>query len=354
MKIQKLIILIITSILLLGTVGCANPKPMSNNMPPSTGEIYLYGEQHGSEPILDKELELWHDFYHNEGMRHLFIEYPYYTAQLLNIWMEEDNDDILNAVYDDWAGTAAQVPQVKEFYKTIKSEYPETIFHGTDVGHQYATTGQRYLEYLEEHGMKDSKHTSLTLETIEQGKFFYDKSDDVYRENKMTENFIREFDALTGENVMGIYGSAHTGLDAKIFEGAVSCMATQLKERYGDAVHSEDLTWIAKDIQPLRTDSITINNTEFKGSYFGKQDISFLEDYVCREFWRLEDAYEAFKDMPTIGDVLPYDNYPMLIEIEQVFVIDYTKTDGSITRMYYRSDGNEWDGSLTTEGFKIE
>ena len=131
-------------------------------------------------------------------------------------------------------------------------------------------------------------------------------------------------------------------------------MATQLKERYGDCVHSEDLTWIAKDIAPLRTDSITINDTEFIGLYFGKQDISFLEGYVSRDFWRLEDSYEMFKDMPTIGDVLPYDNYPMLIETEQVFVIDYTKTDGSIIRMYYRSDGNEYNGSPTTEGFKIE
>ncbi len=351
---HKIVFIFITIFLLLGITGCANKSKTVSDWPASTGQIYLYGEQHGSEPILEKELELWHNFYHNEGMRHLFVEYPYYTAQLLNIWMEADNDDILNTVYDDWAGTSAQVPQVKEFCKKIKSEYPETIFHGTDVGHQYATTGERYLEYLEEHGMKDSKHTSLTLETIEQGKLFYDKSDDVYRENKMAENFIREFDALTGENVMGIYGNAHTGLDAKDFTGAVSCMASQLKERYGDAVHSEDLTWITKDIEPIRTDSITINETEFVGAYFGKQDISFFEGYVCREFWRLEDAYEVFKDMPTIGDVLPYDNYPMLIETGQVFVIDYTKTDGSITRMYYRSDGNEWDGSLTTEGFNIE
>ncbi|MGP1491460.1 MAG: hypothetical protein ACTTI6_10445 [Treponema sp.] len=26
---------------------------------------------------------------------------------------------------------------------------PQTIFHGTDVGHQYGTTGERFLCYLE-------------------------------------------------------------------------------------------------------------------------------------------------------------------------------------------------------------
>lgn len=29
----------------------------------------------------------------------------------------------------------------------------------------------------------------------------------------MAENFIREFEKLGSENIMGIYGSAHTGLD---------------------------------------------------------------------------------------------------------------------------------------------
>ena len=30
----------------------------------------------------------------------------------------------------------------------------------------------------------------------------------------MVENFTREFDKLSGESIMGIYGAAHTGLEA--------------------------------------------------------------------------------------------------------------------------------------------
>jgi PBP1b-binding outer membrane lipoprotein LpoB len=41
-----------------------------------TGQIYLYGEQHGVEKILDKELELWCDYYNKKNMRHLFIIKP--------------------------------------------------------------------------------------------------------------------------------------------------------------------------------------------------------------------------------------------------------------------------------------
>ena len=44
----------------------------------------------------------------------------------------------------------------------------------------------------------------------------------------------------------------------------------------------------------------------------------------------------------------------MLIETGQVFVIDYTKTDGSVERKYYRSDGYVWNGLPSTEQFIID
>ncbi|MGL1893479.1 MAG: hypothetical protein OCD02_17715 [Spirochaetaceae bacterium] len=78
----------------------------------------------------------------------------------------------------------------------------------------------------------------------------------------------------------------------------------------------------------------------------------FIE-YKYREFWRLEEAYEIFKKNEINADYLPYDNYPMLIEKGEIFVIDYTKTDGTKTRMFYRSDGNKWEDQLTTENFII-
>ena len=48
---------------------------------PSAGQIYLFGEEHGVEKILNKEVEIWNDYYHNQNMRHLFVELPYYTAE---------------------------------------------------------------------------------------------------------------------------------------------------------------------------------------------------------------------------------------------------------------------------------
>lgn len=90
-------------------------------------------------------------------MRHLFVELPYYTAEFLNIWIKEDSDEILEELFEDWKGTASYATCVKDFYRRIKAECPETVFHGTDVGHQYDTTGKRYLKYLKENNMQGTE-----------------------------------------------------------------------------------------------------------------------------------------------------------------------------------------------------
>lgn len=358
MKNTRVLIFVMALMILLVLVGCSDSTKLVDtymSSDKSTGQIYLYGEHHGVEKILKKELELWGKYYADENMRHLFIESPYYTAELLNLWMQSDSDDILEEIYYDWKGTAAYNPYIKEFYKEIKTKYPETIFHGTDVGHQYNTTGKRFLNYLEENDLESSEKYLLAQEAIEQGKYYYDNSDNIYRENKMVENFIREFEKLKNENIMGIYGAAHTDFNAMEYKTqSVPCMAKQLKKIYGESIYSEDLSFLVKEIEPLRVEIINVNGKDYEASYFGKQDLKGFKDYSHREFWRLENAYDDFKDNKKTGDVLPYDNYLMVIKKGQVFVIDYTKTNGSVKRNYYRSDGHIWKGTESTEEFKVK
>ncbi|OMD70905.1 hypothetical protein [Paenibacillus odorifer] len=333
----------------------AQPTIVTPVVAQASGSIYLYGEAHGVAKILDKEYKLWSQYYHNEGMRHLFVELPYFTAEYLNLWMQSDNDDILEEIYDDWERTRSHNPDVKEFYKKIKSECPETIFHGTDIGHQYETNGSRYLSYLVANDLGESEKYTLTMEAIRQGRVFYSKEDGVYREDTMTENFIREFEKLGNESVMGIYGSAHTGLDEMDYKTqSIPCMGNQLQEHYGDNIYSENLSWIAKDIEPSRVDYISLQGKEYAASYFGKQDLNGFKDYAYREFWRLEDAYEDIKDLPLVDNYLPYDNYLMPIEVGQVFVVNSTKTDGSVQRDYYLSSGQVVEGVNSTQQFTAE
>ncbi len=362
---KKYTALLMAIVLILCITGCtkvaaAKSQGMSTEVTTKqvavnqVGQIYLYGEMHGVAAILDKEFELWKGYYDTQKMRHLFVELPYYTAEFLNVWMQSDNDDMLNELFGDAAGTQGASEVNKMFYQRIKKECPETIFHGTDVGHQYDTTGVRYLTYLEDQKLESSEQFTFAKEAIEQGKAFYAKRDFVYREKIMTENFKREFDQLETESVMGIYGSAHTGLDQLDSTKSFPCMANQLNKIYIENMHSEDLSSFVLLQDPIRVDSIEVAGKTYQASYFGEQDRSGFKDYEAFEFWRLEDAYVDFKDIVKGENVLPYDNYPMRIEAGQVFVIDLKKTDGSVQRVYYRSDGDEWEGRPTTVGFQIK
>jgi len=208
------------------------------------GTIYLYGEKHGDEKIINREYIIWKAYY-NEGLRHLFVELPYYTAKYLNLWMTDKDDSKLNEIYTDWKGSAAYNINTLEFYKKIKASCPETIFHGTDIGHQYLSTGKRYLNYLENNCLINSKEYSITKKIIEQGEYYYcsnNKNSEIYRENKMVENFIREINTINNENIMGIYGSAHTAIDKLDFSKSIPCMGNQLNSLYKGKVVSFDLS----------------------------------------------------------------------------------------------------------------
>ena len=205
---------------------------LSDYTPEEKTRIHLYGETHGIPEFYDQELEIWKTYY-QKGNRDLFVELPYYTAEFLNVWMQADDDEILNQIYEDIEGTADHVEAFLSFYKNIKDNYPDTVFHGTDVGHQYNVTGARYLEYLETVGLKESEQYELASECIEQGKQYQGKdATDSYRERKMVENFCSAYDRIGRKDIMGIYGSYHTDPTNP------DVMAGKIRATYGDIIES--------------------------------------------------------------------------------------------------------------------
>lgn len=234
-KIRSIISLTVITLCIVGIEiynACDHQK---NYTPKQNAKIHLYGEPHGEEKFYQKELEAWGKFY-EKGLRDLFVELPYYSAEFLNLWLRAEDDTILNQFYDDLDGTLSHVETYLDFCHTIKEKYPETVFHGTDVGHQYYSTGKRYLEYLESVGLKDSEEYELTKNCMEQGKIYYDYEDyaqsDSYREQKMWENFIETYDRIGQKEIMGIYGSMHIDLNEE------NIMAAQIQAHYGDVVES--------------------------------------------------------------------------------------------------------------------
>lgn len=145
--------------------------------------------------------------------------------------------------------------------KQIKENYPKTVFHGTDVGHTWRSTGHRYLKYLKSTGQQDTEEYKRALENIVQGRRYYklwetdQEAAERYREDRMVENFQRSYQELEETHrtdIMGIYGNAHivnTGyLNAEYY------MAKQLKESYGEKLHTTDLTQ-----EPQRIDTLEVS-----------------------------------------------------------------------------------------------
>jgi len=111
--------------------------------------------------------------------------------------------------------------------------------HGTDVGHQYWSTGARFLAHLRECGQESGEAYLLALENIEQGRMYYDYRMNVSaRADMMAVNFIRAFDALGGESVMSaFYGAQHVAFGRYSRRGGRGAtLATQLRARYGDSL----------------------------------------------------------------------------------------------------------------------
>jgi len=200
-------------------------------------DIYLYGESHGFKQYYDAEYELWQNYYENEGMRDLFVELPYFTAQYLNVWMKSDDDTILEQIYTDFEGTAAHTVHYMNFLKKIKAELPETVFYGTDVGHQYETTGKRYLAYVCEQDGYDAEEIKRVKENIEQGETWQNSKADgeqdwSVREEYMVSNFFSAYERCESRKIMGIYGSYH------IDQSDSTIMAGKLAEVYKNRINS--------------------------------------------------------------------------------------------------------------------
>lgn len=337
---------------LLTAEGCNGTTPATENTPAPSLEaapegIYLYGESHGREDILTRELSLWQDCY-ARGMRHLFVEMPYYTAEYMNQWMQAEDDSLLLALYADWEGSLLHNETYLRFYRSLKETCPETVFHGTDVGHQLHSTGQRYLNELKAAGQQDTEAYARTLKALEQGRTFYygpEEEADAYRETCLVENFLEAYAQLEGEAVMGIYGANHLDFT----DSHPNAMWDRLREQLGDALHREDL-------RITEHTTLEINGKSYAALCYGSEDISqWNSAFGNRTFYLLEEsAYEDFRNAPLTNDVLPLNQYPMELTTGQVLVVEYAQKDGSLLRLYYRTDGTSWQDMPVSVGFTPE
>ena len=296
--------------------------------PAGPGQIYLYGEYHGTEAHFEKELELWSSYYHNDGMRDLFIEWPYSMSECLNLWMRTGDEELFEMIWSGLEGYGEYQKANMDFYRRIRQECPETVFHGTDVGNRTSL-----VEYLESIGETDSERHRIMQENMEQGWYYYENGDNTYRENKLAENFIRELERVGNVGIMGIYGAAHTDVNAMEYtKREVPCMAGQLYEQYGERLHTAKLAGLA---EPLREESITLGDKEYTAQYFGKNYYPWRLGIECQAYWCIEGVSEEFGE-----GMMDYhasnQEYPITPQKGQIFIVDSAYVSGNTVRDCYR------------------
>ena len=325
-------------------------EPMQENADPA-GLIYLYGENHYHPVCMEKELSAWRELYDN-GARHLFIEYSYAYAQRLNAWMQADGDELLSWLWSEEEDTLDSDPVeallLFDFYKAVKQHCPGTVFHGTDIEHEYDTLGAEYLAVLEAAGKQDSMEYARTVLTCEQGKQAHlnGETDEGYRfrETCLVDNFIWELEQLEPQTVMGIYGFTH--VEGVVTEHQKSLagdanMAAQLAERYGDRIVCTCLSLArnsARTADPAGP--VTLNGKTYETAYVGEHDLSMWAiPYQYVVYWRLKDSWSDFEEAPAGGTLNPLLSAcdRKQFAISSVYFADCTAWDGTVERFFFRT-----------------
>jgi len=323
--------------------------------PQSTGLIFLYGEEHlrDHEEMLARQLERWGYYYNTHGMRHLFLEKPFYTGEFLNQWLYADNeaeaDTMMLALVDEGAVSPFHA---EHFFGVIRRDFPDTVFHGVNIGGMWnVATGQRFLAYLISSGQSNTARYELTRQNIAQAEMYSRTWDDglppISWIRDKADNFVRAFDALGGESVMGIFNTQHTefGNHTQLRMYASATLATRLQRRYGDAVSSVNLQeilqqeeWyrIAEELIESRT--ITLNDIDYEATLLSDADLSGEDLFIVRSlFFRLENAYENLRHSLDTGGRMAFVNFPVEVEHEQIYVMAQITEDGFAWMRYFRT-----------------
>lgn len=316
-----------------------------------TKTAYLFGEIHGAEAVCQKEFEIWQDFY-KRGFRHLFMELPYFYAGFLNMWIKSASDDILSELFSE--KTSGNSEFDRKFFKDIKAFCPETIFHGTDIGHAFNTTGKRYLETVS----PDSEEYRIAAENIEQGQKYYrtwqnsangEYSDmEGIREKAISENFIREFDSVCCD-IVGFYGDAHVFSEETGTFGIEENMCSIIKKHYGDSIAIAP-EFIKNLINPLFCTEIFINGNNYIAENFGKVYTPFDKTCEYIEIFRIADPEHDFERYIKKDNFIPQALYPCIINSNDVFLINSLKDNKIVLKQIFICDGfSEEYGKITTE-----
>nr|WP_317282753.1 hypothetical protein [uncultured Sellimonas sp.] len=162
----------------------------------------------------------------------------------------------------------------------------------------------------------------------------------------MVENFIWAFEQLNHEDIMGIYGGAHTEIDSDVeysYFVPDPNMASQLNKKYPNTIHTKLLAKGYDDSTPWKTGSLEIGGKEYPSILWNEIWIkSTKTSYDSVKVWELKEGSEDFKDIPTgTQTISDYDvEFPIPMKYGKIYVLDFYTDDIFKERKIFRSDSN--------------
>ena len=309
-------------------------------------EITIYGEIHAEKEIYDREIEIIDEFY-KKGGRTLFLEGGYCQGEILNTWMESDNDEGLDLIFKTYEGTPLSSEVYYDYYKTIKEKFPEIRFIGTDIEHVYGN--KEKIEMFENYFFKniypdlDDDEKALADKSIAQGKECYEcpSPDDMLsmRELMMGANMI---DAIqrTSEDIIGFYGNAHVFGSFK-----EKIMIEQVREKF-PWVERIDLT---RDYEApiLETKEIEVAGIKYEVDFLSEESLGESVSYgsvKSLELYRLKNP-ASLKSYDKSGKLRSY--FPFKINNGDIFILRQNIEGGMPVDIFYLAE----EGVVDEKGY---
>lgn len=270
-------------------------------------DVYLTGEAHGTELSYKMQQYMARYFIEEQGVRYILLEAPVSEGELLNVYLETGDTEILKNVLNKFEGSYAynqDTYDLFKFYYDYNKQLPEDkkiMFVGIDVEHSLLLTADYFKYLIKDLGESDEKIKDMVerikkFNNYNDALFFNDLNQSVVDNEKEYEEYLgknyfsfkiavrnvymtiqgKERDATMAINFQDFYEKLPKGKYFGQLGGAHVCKLIRTEDTFGKDPISTFANSINNNYEPLKGSiySIIYIYMNSYNSLSGKEDDS--------------------------------------------------------------------------------
>lgn len=270
-------------------------------------DVYLTGEAHGTELSYKMQQYMARYFIEEQGVRYILLEAPVSEGELLNVYLETGDTEILKNVLNKFKGSYAynqDTYDLFKFYYDYNKKLPEDkkiMFVGIDVEHSLLLTADYFKYLIKDLGESDEKIKDMVerikkFNNYNDALFFNDLNQSVVDNEKEYEEYLgknyfsfkiavrnvymtiqgKERDATMAINFQDFYEKLPKGKYFGQLGGAHVCKLIRTEDTFGKDPISTFANSINNNYEPLKGSiySIIYIYMNSYNSLSGKEDDS--------------------------------------------------------------------------------